>query len=165
MAQQQQQQHITFRKATVQDAVAMDAINRKCLPENYHLVEWQSILAFMPSLSYVAMVNGKHVGYCLGILEYVKDKTASIASIAVLPEYRGKKIGQSLLSKSFEAMRLMKIETVTLHVRISNMTAQKLYYIMGFRKYKRVAKYYVNGEDAYILKKDLTENDLDSTKI
>lgn len=153
---------ITIKKATIDDAVAMDTMNRKCLPENYPLLEWKTILTFMPSISYVAMVNNDYVGYCLGIIEQgtfskLSDRTGIIASIAVLPNHRGKKIGEKILEKSLEAMKELNLSHVTLHVRISNVVAQKLYYNMGFRKHKRIPAYYVNGEDAYLMRKELTE--------
>lgn len=146
---------IIFRRATVKDAEAMDGLNRRCLPENYPLMEWKTILTMMPSLSYVAYIGDTLVGYCLSMSTLDRQK-GTIASIAVDQSYRRKGIGKELLLRSIDGMTKMGLHIVSLNVRISNISAQTLYKQMGFRKHQLLQRYYQNGEDAYLMRKVLS---------
>ena len=141
----------TVRVATIADAKAMDAINRKCLPENYPISEWESILKMMPKFSFVATVDGEIVGYCLCIINF---DSAVIASIAVEEGYRSRGIGRKLLQQTIDNIsQISRISYVTLNVRVSNITAQNLYNKIGFHKWRLIRKYYQDGEDAFLMRK------------
>ncbi|MBN1121618.1 MAG: ribosomal protein S18-alanine N-acetyltransferase [Anaerolineae bacterium] len=77
---------------------------------------------------------------------------AHISTIAVHPDWRGKKIGELLIWIMVrEAMR-RKAEMVTLEVRVSNTIAQNLYHKYGFEVTGRRKGYYRdNHEDAYYM--------------
>lgn len=77
---------------------------------------------------------------------------AHITTIGVLPEFRGNGLGEVLLVTLFaEAMR-RGAEWITLEVRVSNDSAQALYYKYGFSQQGVRRRYYSdNGEDAYIM--------------
>lgn len=143
---------IVFRQASVQDAEAMDLLNRKCLPENYSLMDWRTILCLMPALSHVAYDGDCLVGYCLGMCHFDRRK-GTIASIAVEPQYRRKGIARELLTRSIGGMSNNGLKQVSLHVRMSNDSAQTLYKELGFRKHQLIPRYYQDGEDAYLMRK------------
>ncbi len=77
---------------------------------------------------------------------------AHISTIAVHPDWRGKKIGELLIWIMVrEAMR-RKAEMVTLEVRVSNTVAQNLYRKYDFEVTGRRKGYYRdNHEDAYYM--------------
>ena len=157
---------IVFRQATVKDAEAMDALNRKCLPENYPLMEWRTILTMMPTLSFVGYDGTNLVGYCLGMYEVrlcepnracarseFSYPKGTIASIAVDTQHRRRGIARELLLRSTNAMTHMGCKHVSLNVRMSNLPAQTMYKELGFRKHQTLQRYYQNGEDAYLMRK------------
>lgn len=77
---------------------------------------------------------------------------AHVTTIGVLPEYRGKGLGELLLVNLFQTAMRRDAEWVTLEVRVSNEAAQSLYTKYGFtRQGIRRGYYSDDGEDAYIM--------------
>jgi [ribosomal protein S18]-alanine N-acetyltransferase len=77
---------------------------------------------------------------------------AHIATIAVLPEYRGQGIARCLLVTALQAVIQRNFRIVTLEVRSGNLAAQNLYSRFGFAKVGFRPKYYRdNNEDALIM--------------
>lgn len=82
-------------------------------------------------------------------------KRGHIVSIAVLPGYRRKGIGQALIGKAMESMRIYNAKQCFLEVRVSNIPAISLYKKMGFEISRVIREYYADGEDAYLMVRDL----------
>lgn len=100
--------------------------------------------------TYVVLEDGeKIIGYCGA---WIVIDEAHITNIAVLPEYRGKKLGESILSKIMEVAREMGAISMTLEVRVSNIVAQNLYRKLGFENGGIRKNYYTdNQEDALVM--------------
>ena len=97
----------------------------------------------------VADIDGKAIGY--GGVWIVVDE-AHITNIAVRPEYRGKKIGETLLKQLQNLAREKGAKTMTLEVRVSNHVAQNLYRKLGFKNGGIRKGYYTdNFEDALVM--------------
>ncbi|MFB6468469.1 ribosomal protein S18-alanine N-acetyltransferase [Cytobacillus sp. Hz8] len=97
----------------------------------------------------VVEVNEQIVGYC-GMWLVVDE--AHITNVAVLPEYRGQKIGEALMRKTMEFASAHGAVTMTLEVRVSNMIAQSLYRKLGFMDGAIRKSYYTdNHEDALVM--------------
>ncbi|MEH6942361.1 ribosomal protein S18-alanine N-acetyltransferase [Bacillus sp. JJ722] len=93
--------------------------------------------------------EGKIIGYCGAWL--VIDE-AHITNIAVLPQYRGRGLGEALLNKMIDKCREVHIERMTLEVRVSNIVAQSLYKKLGFQDGAIRKNYYSdNQEDAIVM--------------
>jgi ribosomal-protein-alanine N-acetyltransferase len=77
---------------------------------------------------------------------------AHVSTIAVHPDWRGKKLGELLLWTMVRHAIQMNAEQVTLEVRVSNSLAQNLYRKYGFEIMGTRRGYYRdNGEDAYMM--------------
>ena len=101
----------------------------------------------------VAKVNGKVAAY--GGMWIVLDE-AHITNIAVHPEYRGRKIGETLVKALLRMAKENKAADITLEVRASNNAARKLYKKLGFKDGGRRKGYYEDtGEDAIIMWNEL----------
>jgi ribosomal-protein-alanine N-acetyltransferase len=101
---------------------------------------------------YVARHDGKVVGY-VGMWIILDE--AHITNIAVHPQYRRKGIGQCLLESMFEKARGFGATRMTLEVRVSNYTAQRLYKRLGFVERGTRKGYYTDtNEDAIIMWKE-----------
>ena len=93
--------------------------------------------------------DGNLVGYagCWQILEEVH-----ITNIAVSPEFRRQKIGESLLRQIIDDCYENKAKYITLEVRVSNKAAIGLYEKHGFKSLGvRKGYYQNNNEDALIM--------------
>lgn len=88
-------------------------------------------------------------GYC-GMWIIIDE--AHITNIALLPKYRGKKLGEALLKKVMEIARGKGAKTMTLEVRVSNDIAQSLYRKLGFQNGGIRKNYYTDDhEDALVM--------------
>jgi [ribosomal protein S18]-alanine N-acetyltransferase len=95
------------------------------------------------------------IGYC-GVWVIVDE--AHVTNIAILPEYRGKKLGEALLKKVIEVTKKLGAEKMTLEVRVSNYVAQGLYRKLGFKDGAIRKGYYTdNHEDALVMWVNLNE--------
>jgi len=80
---------------------------------------------------------------------WILGEEAHISTIAVRPNYRGRGIGELLLSTMIELACALKTTIITLEVRVSNRVAQNLYAKYRFEKTGRRRRYYRdNNEDA-----------------
>lgn len=141
---------ITFRNMTVDDLDDVMAVE-----VNSFTVPW-SREAFFNELTknqfaqyLVVEVDQKVVGYC-GVWIIVDE--AHITNIALLPEFRGMKLGEALMAKVMELAREMGALRMTLEVRVSNDRAQNLYRKFGFEEGAIRKQYYTdNMEDALVM--------------
>lgn len=101
----------------------------------------------------VALSDGEVVGY--GGYWKVMDE-GNINNIAVHPAWRGKKLGEKILSALFELGKKDKLTAFFLEVRVSNAPAKALYQKTGFMEAGLRKRYYEdNGEDALVMRKDM----------
>jgi len=155
---------VTIREAREEDLPEIIRINLQTLPEHYPNYFWRDHLRLWGKAFLVAEVDGRIVGYVMTRVDrglgyvYWKPfkKLGHIVSIAVLPEFRRRGIGMRLM---IEAMRRLKevygASEVYLEVRVSNDAAIRLYEKLGFRKVKQLRKYYLDGEDAWLMAREL----------
>jgi [ribosomal protein S18]-alanine N-acetyltransferase len=77
---------------------------------------------------------------------------AHITTLAVHPDYRRLHIGERLLINDIHHAQKVGANWITLEVRVSNETAQQLYYKYGFKSLGVRRNYYQdNDEDALVL--------------
>lgn len=77
---------------------------------------------------------------------------AHVTTIGVLPERRGRGLGELMLVDLFAEAERRRAEWLTLEVRVSNEQAQRLYTKYGFHSQGVRRRYYSdNNEDAYIM--------------
>ncbi|HEY9679269.1 MAG TPA: ribosomal protein S18-alanine N-acetyltransferase [Drouetiella sp.] len=80
------------------------------------------------------------------------EEEAHVTTLAVHPDYRRKYIGERLLINDIVQARKVGARWMTLEVRMSNDSAQKLYYKYGFKSLGVRKNYYQdNDEDALVL--------------
>jgi ribosomal-protein-alanine N-acetyltransferase len=99
---------------------------------------------------YLVMVdNGTIIGYA-GMWIIVDE--AHVTNVAILPEYRGRKYGEKLMSGLIERAKDRGALSMTLEVRTSNVVAQGLYAKFGFVSRGIRRNYYSETqEDALIM--------------
>ncbi|RUU69839.1 ribosomal protein S18-alanine N-acetyltransferase, partial [Mesorhizobium sp. M7A.F.Ca.MR.362.00.0.0] len=56
-----------------------------------------------------------------------------ITNIAILPDFRGQKLGEKLLRAMMEEAKKQEAKSMTLEVRVTNIVAQNLYKKLGFQ--------------------------------
>lgn len=112
-------------------------------------VDITSTNPFSRRVEYV--IDNKMVGY----LEYslIYDRI-ELDNINVLDEYRNKGIGTKLMAYLVSIAIDLKVDNITLEVRVSNEIARNLYKKFGFREVA-LRKYYYGDEDGILMEKNV----------
>ncbi|XP_067931401.1 N-alpha-acetyltransferase 11-like [Watersipora subatra] len=153
---------MNIRNAKPEDLMNMQHCNLLCLPENYQLKYYFYHGLSWPQLSYVAEdENGKVVGYVLAKMEEDPEDEphGHITSVAVKRSHRRLGLAQKLMDQASRAMvESFGAKYVSLHVRVSNRAALHLYKTtLKFEISEVEPKYYADGENAYEMKRDLSD--------
>jgi ribosomal-protein-alanine N-acetyltransferase len=156
-----------LRKFGVDDLASVTHINELCLPENYTDIFFVDLYRRFPETFIVAEEDDKVVGYIMcrvevgfsnfGLSGFVKK--GHIVSIAVVPEHRRKGIGEALVAQAMEGMRGYSGKQCYLEVRVTNEEAIALYKKLGFEVTRTVHGYYADGEDAFVMSRDIQSKD------
>jgi [ribosomal protein S18]-alanine N-acetyltransferase len=80
---------------------------------------------------------------------------AELVSLAVAPDLLGKGAASALMDSTLRRLRRRGIARLGLMVKVTNQRARAFYEKYGFRKLRRVARYYEDGADGLALAKDL----------
>lgn len=133
---------------------AVAEIAKESLPEHWSLDGIKNVLRYDNNIYYVARdLSGKIVGFA-GIM-LVADE-AELLNIAVSGSFRGRGIGQELLTKVLSKASQKGTQRMLLEVRKSNTSAINLYHKNGFVELGERKNYYSNPkEDAIIMEKKL----------
>lgn len=87
---------------------------------------------------------------------YRSERLGHVTSLAVLQPYRRRGLAQALLEQLHHHMTACYgVKSVGLHVRQSNVAAERLYHSFGYTATERIPEYYQDGEDAFLMKKRL----------
>jgi ribosomal-protein-alanine N-acetyltransferase len=157
------QETFKLRKFATNDLQSVMHINRVCLPENYNDFFFIDLYQRFPETFIVAEGNGVVVGYIMCRVEVGLSnfgfkgliKKGHVVSVAVLPEYRRKGIGEALMDKAMDGMRMYNAKQCFLEVRMTNTAAIDLYKKLGFEVIRTINGYYADGENAYLMSKKL----------
>lgn len=141
---------VEFRFMDIQDIDAVMEVDKQSFPNPWSKETFYQELMFNDYALYVLMIyDNQIIGYS-GM--WIITDEAHITNIAVLPQYRGKKLGSALLEKTIEIAKSYQVTLMTLEVRVSNVVAQKLYEKFGFQIGGLRKQYYTdNLEDAYVM--------------
>ncbi len=141
---------ITFRLMKVEDIDQIMIIELESFAVPWSREAFYNEMVNNNYASYVVMEESDQIiGYCG--LWIVLDE-AHVTNIAVLPAYRGKKLGEALMNQSMELAKAMGAERLSLEVRVSNIVAQSLYRKLGYKNGGIRKNYYTdNGEDALVM--------------
>ena len=101
---------------------------------------------------YLAEEEGQVCGYCCLIVLF---EDAEIGNIAVDAAFRGRGIATELMKTMHKKARDLGAKRCLLEVRVSNAPAIALYEKFGYQRYGVRAKYYEDGEDAFVMEKTL----------
>ncbi|HEX6069442.1 MAG TPA: ribosomal protein S18-alanine N-acetyltransferase [Longimicrobiaceae bacterium] len=138
------------RPAWPADAPVLAALERRCFKDPWSIQSFREALELPHSFGLVAECGGEIAGYLIG---RALVGTGEILNLAVLPEWRRRRIARQLLDAGLAELTSRGAEEVFLEVRESNLAAQALYVGAGFRPVGQRAGYYRNPrEDALVLR-------------
>jgi ribosomal protein S18 acetylase RimI-like enzyme len=147
----------TVRRATVEDAAALSALNahvqelhEAAVPQFFKPASTTTfpvklvveLLEYRPNVFFLAELDGRPAGYLWAVVRrrpatestYSQD-AVHVEQMGVAPEFRGRGCGQQLMDAARELARSLEIHTVTLDVWRFNEAARRFYERQGFTGY------------------------------
>ncbi|EJR55415.1 ribosomal-protein-alanine acetyltransferase [Bacillus cereus VD115] len=139
-----------FRKMELDDIAQIVAIEEASFSTPWTADAFQRELTMNEHALYVVLEkDGRIIGYC-GLWIIIDE--SHITNIAILPEYRGQKLGDALLKEVISVAKELGVKTMTLEVRVSNEVAKQLYKKYGFQNGGIRKRYYAdNQEDGLVM--------------
>ncbi|MDR3321924.1 MAG: ribosomal protein S18-alanine N-acetyltransferase [Synergistaceae bacterium] len=131
------------------DADELYEVERSCfdVPWSRHFIA-KDLENLGVSVYLKAMLHCEIAGY--GVLTRDGD-AAHLMNIAVLPGFRGMGVALQLMIAFDEIAIDWQCDRMNLEVRAANQRARKFYDELGFKFKKKTARFYSDGEDAFIL--------------
>jgi ribosomal-protein-alanine N-acetyltransferase len=138
--------------ATWRDLNALRHLEKVCFPKDaWPLWDLVGVLTLPNVVRLRAAVDSQMIGFIAADIR-PSERLAWIATLGVLPEYRGRGIGRALLEA---CEQLLDVRRVQLNVRASNQAAIQLYQTSGYQRAGIWPTYYQDGEDALVMEKEL----------
>ena len=138
--------------ATWRDLNELRQLERICFPkDSWPLWDLIGVLTLPNVVRLKAMLDGEMVGFVAGDIRPRQDM-AWIATVGVLPDYRGRGIGAALLEACEDQL---EVSAIRLSVRASNQNAIRMYRLAGYRHIGAWPRYYQDGEDATVMEKHI----------
>ncbi|RLG88356.1 MAG: ribosomal-protein-alanine N-acetyltransferase [Thermoprotei archaeon] len=144
---------VIIKYAELKDMPHVCKAEQECFKYPYPPQVLLMLKLLYPELFLIAAEGDEIVGYACGVMR--SNGCGHIVSICVRPKYRRRGIGKALMIELENRLKDLGARCFVLEVRVSNTVAQKLYIDLGYRIVKRIENYYPDGEDAYIMRKDL----------
>ncbi len=141
---------VAIEQATFRDLGGLRRLEQISFPKDaWPLLDLIGVLTFGGVVRLKAVCDQQMVGFIAGDVRRMEG-VAWIATVAVLPEYRGRGIGAALL-QACEAR--IPVNKIRLCVRPSNDGAIRLYERFGYSKVGEWSRYYQDGESALVMEK------------
>jgi len=148
---------LKIESASIQHLDRLYEIEMECFDkEAFTKQQIAYLLTDYNSISLIAKVDNKIVGFIIGMMHYERNALIGhILTIDVSPTYQRKGIAQKLLQEIEKIFQEKGSKASHLEVREDNIAALKLYEKLGYKKIAKLKNYYENAHGIY-LKKDLT---------
>lgn len=146
---------ITIRPMKFEDINKVDEINKLSFSNPWSRESFERELSSNRIAHYFVAVHEDQIIGFVGL--WIIFQEAQITTIAVHPDFRGKKVGEKLLDFVINYCIKNNVKNIILEVRVSNTIAQNLYYKKGFKKIGVRKWYYKDGEDALVMVKKLSD--------
>jgi ribosomal protein S18 acetylase RimI-like enzyme len=141
---------VVIEPASLHDLGPLRRLEQVCFPKDaWPLLDLVSVLTFRGVIRLKAVSGRQMVGFIAGDVKRMEG-VAWIATVGVLPEYRGRGIGEMLM-RACETQ--IPVSRIRLCVRPSNEVAIRLYERLGYNRVGEWAKYYQDGESALVMEK------------
>ena len=122
--------------------MADDSFHDAHIPQEYHFDSGPLQGIENGAEIHMAASGSKPLGYIQADFVTAGKKVANIDTLVVLPEARGRKIGEKLLLAALEKAAAKDCKEVTLQVEEGNAGAERLYEKYGFQPSKMLVGYF-----------------------
>ena len=146
---------IQVLELTVEDIDAILPLENELYHKPWLKKDYEYELKDNPFAIYLKMID-KDSNEIMGYIGFwIKFEQAEITKVSIAKKYQGHKLSKLLKADAERRMRLAECEISTLEVRVSNTVAINFYKSFGYEIVTTRKRYYENGEDAYLMLKEL----------
>ena len=149
---------ITFRQPTALDVPVLTSLERTIFPDYpWSQAQFKEEIAGLGGTrQFILAINdGSIIGYA-GIMVVAAGIPADLLTIAILPDFRGLGLAQSMLAELESWAKAKGATEVILEVDVNNAGAIRLYKFAHYEEISIRANYYGLGLDALIMRKVLS---------
>jgi len=141
---------VAIRQATRADLLAIYRLEKQVFDDPWSYSAFENFLGEPAFL--VAERDGELVGYVVAdwTANYGRD-FGHIKDLAVAPACRRHGVGRRLLQCAVSRLLIEGVTKIKLEVREHNTAARRLYADEGFEPFRRIPRYYSDGEAALVL--------------
>ena len=136
---------LTIRNGKSDDLAMIVQIEKKSFDDPFTLDLFVTLLESFPEGFRVSLILDRVVGYCI-TYPMRRQRVMVIASIAVLPGFRNRGLGKSLLEDSISLSKKYHsagiVDKLMLQVAEDNTVARSLYSKFGFENRSLIRNYY-----------------------
>jgi ribosomal-protein-alanine N-acetyltransferase len=144
---------LTFRRAGPADAVPLAELETACFSPAWSAAELTSHLASASWLAWLAEAGNEPVAYALFL---ALPGEVELLRVGVPTARRARGLATRLLARACDELVAAGRASVHLEVRPDNVAALALYRRLGFTLAGRRPRYYADGADALLLRRDAT---------
>lgn len=161
MARPKKLKALQIRRARECDILDLVALEKVCFDTYYreHRFDEEDFMDYLRKknvIFLVAILNSSLIGYVAGLVRTSRSQlSASLDSIAVLPNSRRKGDGDRLMQCFIEEAKRRACKRVTLNVAIANENGIFFFSRQGFQRIRRLPAYYGKGLDGILMKRDI----------
>ena len=135
---------LTFRKATPVDLPFLERLETTCFPK-YQQSSTKSIRYSISSPTQEVVIVDIEKEPVASATIYLHAKSVRIFSIAVLPEFQGKKIGTEIMNYILETAGQLKVERIILEAQVDDNKLISFYKKSGYKTAGTLPDYYAKG--------------------
>ena len=144
----------TIQEATWRDLFSIQTLEHECFEKDaWAMIEMLGVLTF-PGVVRMKAVSAKGAlaGFIAGDVR-ARDGVGWIMTVGVAKPWRRLGVAYALMTACENAMRQ---PVVKLTVRPSNLAAVALYEKMGYSTFETWKKYYFDGEDGLVMRREIS---------
>ena len=145
---------VVIRQAKAEDIIGISQLAYDVLPERYSSSVFSSLFERFPEGMLVAEDGVQIIGFLIGIIP--GETSARILMLGVQPGFQKKGVGTGLLTAFVAGMESYHVSSVHLEVLTTNEAAISFYTKNGFSIEERIKRFYVTGQDAFLMRKTLS---------
>lgn len=151
-----------IKKVSPKDLTAISNLEHEVFTEDAFSKEVLEKLIHQNTMFYKLEKTGIKkilVGFVI-VVKDLKDGDLNIINFVINPKYQNKGYGSLLLKYTIKRIKKTEenIKKIILNVKTNNSDAIKLYEKFNFRKIKRIENYYKSKESAYLMEKEIEDN-------
>ncbi|PYX58186.1 MAG: hypothetical protein DMG73_11075, partial [Acidobacteria bacterium] len=147
--------NFTIREYRPQDFDTLWRIDQECFPPgiSYSRLELAVYMRRAASFTLIAVSPIEILGFIVATCN--RKRMGHIITIDVRQDARRLRVGSGLLKAAEKRLRTARSSWVELETAVDNMAALAFYKRHGYDLVKTIPRYYSNGVDALVLRKDL----------